>query len=376
LLPYGRQSIDDDDIAAVAAVLRGDWLTTGPAVDRFEADLAAWTGGVPTVAVSSGTAALHVAYAAAGVGSGDEVVTTPITFVATAATACLLGARVVFADVTPDTANIDPAAVQAALTPRTRVVTAVDYAGHPAELDELGRIAAGHGALLLDDAAHAIGSSWRGAPVGSLADLTTFSFYPTKNLTTAEGGAVAARDPQLLARARGFRNHGLVRDRTAQRHPDEGGWHQEVHELGLNYRLPDVLCALGSSQLRRLAWFGRRRAAIVDRYRAGLSGIDGLLLPTQRPGADPIWHLFAVQVLEGRRRALYDHLRSRGIGVQVNFVPVHWHPYFADLGYRRGSCPVAEEFYRRQLSLPLWPDLPDNQVDRVIDEVRQFFGVG
>jgi len=373
-LPYGRQSVDDDDIAAVTAVLSGDWLTTGPAVQRFEADLAEWAGGVPTVAVTSGTAALHVAYAAAGVGPGDEVVTTPMTFVATAATACLLGAKVVFADVTPDTANLDPSAVAAALSPRTRVVSAVDNAGHPAELDVLGAMATAHGALLLDDAAHSIGSTWRGVPVGALADLTTFSFYPTKNVTTAEGGAVAARDPQLLARARSFRNHGLVREPDEQRTPDEGGWHQEVHELGLNYRLPDVLCALGSSQLRRLGHFKRRRAAIVERYREGLHDLDGVLLPTQRPEADPIWHLFALQVLEGRRRALHEHLRCRGIGAQVNFLPVHWHPVFADMGYRRGSCPVAEEFYRRQLSLPLWPGLRDDQVDRVIGEVRQFFG--
>ncbi len=374
-LPYGRQSIAEEDIAAVAAVLRGDWLTTGPAVGRFEAALSEWAGGVPTVVVSSGTAALHVAYAAAGIGPGDEVVVPPMTFVSTAATAHLLGARVVFADVCPDTANIDPAAVSAAMTPRTRVVTAVDYAGHPAELDVLSALATEHGALLIDDAAHAIGSTWRGVPTGAIADLTTFSFYPTKNLTTAEGGAVVARDPRLLARARGFRNHGLVRDPRAQRTPDEGGWHQEVHEFGLNYRLPDVLCALGYSQLRRLPHFKRRRAEIVERYRDGLRDIDGLLLPAQRPEADPAWHLFALQVLEGRRRALYDHLRSRGIGVQVNYLPVHWHPVFADLGHLRGSCPVAEEFYRRQLSLPLWPDLRDDQVDRVIGEVRQFFGV-
>lgn len=376
MLPYGRQSIDDEDIAAVQEALRGEWLTTGPAVGRFEADLAEWTGGVPTVAVTSGTAALHVAYAAAGVGPGDEVVTAAMTFVATAATACLLGARVVFADVSPDTATLDPDAAASAMTSRTRVVSAVDYAGHPAELDTLRTLANDGGALLLDDAAHAIGSTWRGVPVGALADLTTFSFYPTKNLTTAEGGAVATAEPALLEAARRFRNHGLIRDPDTQRDCDVGGWHQEVHEFGLNYRLPDVLCALGSNQLRRLAGFKQRRAVIVERYRRGLSDIPGVVLPTQRPEADPAWHLFALQVLDGRRRALYDHLRGAGIGVQVNYLPVHWHPVFADMGYRRGSCPVAEEFYRRQLSLPLFPDLRDDQADRVIAEIRQFFGAG
>lgn len=376
MLPYGRQSIDADDIAAVVATLQGDWLTTGPAVERFENDLATWTGGVPTVAVTSGTAALHVAYAAAGVGPGDEVVMSPMTFVATAATACLLGARIVFADVDPDTATLDPEAAAAAMTSRTRVVSAIDYAGHPAELDTLRTVANRGGALLLDDAAHAIGSTWRGLPVAALADLTTFSFYPTKNVTTAEGGAVATGDPDLLEAARRFRNHGLIRDPDSQREPSVGGWHQEVHTFGLNYRLPDVLCALGSSQLRRLPQFKQRRSAIVERYRTGLSDVDGVLLPTQRPEADPVWHLFALQVLGGRRRALYDHLRGAGIGVQVNYLPVHWHPVFADKGYARGSCPVAEEFYQRQLSLPLFPDLHDDDVDRVIGHIRQFFGAG
>ncbi|TKG73483.1 DegT/DnrJ/EryC1/StrS family aminotransferase [Prauserella endophytica] len=373
-LPYGRQSIGDDDLAAVAEVLRGDWLTTGPAVQRFEADLAAQTGGTPAVAVTSGTAALHVAYAAAGLGPGDEVVASPMTFVATASAAALHGAKVVFADVEPDTGNLDPHAARAALTSRTKVVAAVDYAGHPAELDELRTVADSAGALLLEDAAHSIGGSWRGRPVGSLADLTTFSFFATKNLTTAEGGAVVSASERLLERARAFRNHGLVRDRAAQRYPDEGGWHQEVHAFGLNYRLPDVLCALGSSQLRRLAEFKRRRAAIHTRYDKAFADLDGVRTPVTRAGADPMWHLYPLRVLDGRRRALFDHLRGLGIGVQVNYIPVYWHPVFEDLGYRRGLCPNAERFYSEQLSLPLFPDLTESDVDRVITSVRSFFG--
>ncbi|MGW5703535.1 DegT/DnrJ/EryC1/StrS family aminotransferase [Amycolatopsis japonica] len=372
-LPYGRQSVSDEDIAAVTEVLRGDWLTTGPAVTRFEEDLAEHTGGTPAVAVTSGTAALHVAYAAAGIGPGDEIVTSPMTFVATAATAALLGGKVVFADVEADTGNLDPAAASAAVTGRTKVVAAVDYAGHPAELDELGRIAHDNGALLLEDAAHSVGGNWQGRPVGSLADLTTFSFFPTKNLTTAEGGAVVAGSDELLARARGFRNHGLVRDKAAQRYPDEGAWHQEVHEFGLNYRLPDVLCALGSSQLRRLAEFKKRRAEIHARYTAALSSVDGVLTPAVREGADPVWHLYPLRVLEGRRRALFDHLRGKGIGVQVNYIPAYWHPVFEDLGYRRGMCPNAELYYSQELSLPLFPALTDADVDRVIDEIHGFF---
>ncbi|MEY7971494.1 DegT/DnrJ/EryC1/StrS family aminotransferase [Saccharomonospora xinjiangensis] len=373
-LPYGRQSVSDEDIAAVTEVLRGDWLTTGPAVTRFESDLAEHTGGVPAVAVTSGTAALHVAYAAAGVGNGDEVVTSPLTFVATAATAALHGAKVVFADTEPDTGNLDPAAARAAVTGRTRVVAAVDYAGHPAELDALRDVADEAGALLLEDAAHSIGSTWRGKPVGTLADLTTFSFFATKNLTTAEGGAVVSPSARLLDRARAFRNHGLVRDRDSQRHPDEGGWHQEVHAFGLNYRLPDVLCALGSSQLRRLSAFKRRRAELHARYDAGLKDVTDVLTPVRRAEADPMWHLYPLRVLGGRRKALYDHLREQGIGVQVNYIPAYWHPVFADLGYRRGLCPNAETYYSQELSLPLFADLTDSAADRVIDAVRSFFG--
>jgi dTDP-4-amino-4,6-dideoxygalactose transaminase len=373
VLPYGRQSVTEDDIEAVAAVLRGDWLTTGPAVRQFEEDLTALAGGAATVAVTSGTAALHVAYAATGIGAGDEVVCAPMTFVATAATAALLGAKVIFADVSPETANLLPDAAAAAMTSRTRVVSAVDYAGHPAPHDELVKIAHDGGALLLDDAAHSIGGTWQGRPVGSLADITTFSFFPTKNLTTAEGGAVASPIPDLARRAAEFRNHGLVREPARQRHPDEGGWHQEVHDFGLNYRLPDVLCALGSSQLRRLDGFRRRRAEIHARYTAGLSDVDGVRTPTTLPGADPMWHLYPLRVLDGRRRAMYEHLRANGIGVQVNYIPVYWHPVFEDLGYRRGMCPNAEQFYAEELSLPLFPDLSDDDVDRVIDLVRQFY---
>lgn len=367
MLPYGRQSIAEDDVRAVTEVLRGDWLTTGPAVALFEAELAGWTGGVPCVAVTSGTAALHVAYVAAEVGPGDEVITSPLTFVATAATAALRGARVVFADVQPDTGNLDPDAAAALVTGRTRAITAVDYAGHPADYDELRALADRCGAVLIGDAAHSIGSAYKDRPVGALADLTTFSFFPTKTVTTAEGGAVAAADPGRFARAARFRNHGLVRDPAEQRDPEHGGWHQEVHDFGLNYRLPDVLCALGVSQLRRLGRFRARRAALVARYNTLLAGLPGLTLPAQRPYTSPSWHLYPVRIGDGRRRAVYERMRAAGIGVQVNYLPAYWHPVFEDLGYRRGLCPAAEAYYAEQLSLPLFPDLTDAEQDRVVD---------
>lgn len=367
MLPYGRQSIIESDIEAVAEVLRGDWLTTGPAVRLFESELARWTGGIPCVSVTSGTAALHVAYAAIGIGRGDEVITSPLTFVATAATAVLRGARVSFADVQPDTGNLDPDAVSALVTPATRAITGVDYAGHPADYDELRAVAEHAGAVLVADAAHSIGASYKDRPVGTVADLTTFSFFPTKTVTTAEGGAVAAVDPAHFERAARFRNHGLVRDPAEQRDPGHGGWHQEVHEFGLNYRLPDVLCALGVSQLRRLERFRARRTELVARYDTLLRDVPGLTLPAQRAYVTPSWHLYPVRVRDGRRREVYDRMRAAGIGVQVNYIPAYWHPVFEDLGYRRGLCPRAEAYYAEQLSLPLFADLSDADQDRVVE---------
>lgn len=373
MLPYGRQSLDRSDVDAVVAALGSDWLTTGPRVAEFERDLEA-VAGAPCVSVTSGTAALHVAYAAAGIGTGDEVVTSPMTFVATAATAVLQGATVVFADVEHDTANLDPGAAEAACTGRTRAVTAVDYAGHPAEYDQLRKVTDSIGATLIADAAHSIGSTYRGRPVGTLADLTTFSFFPTKNLTTAEGGAVATADAALLDRARRFRGQGLIRDPERLRHPHEGGWHQEVHDFGLNYRLPDVLCALGSAQLRRLDAFKARRAQLAARYDDALADVPGLRLPTRRAWADPLWHLYPVRVADSRRREAYDRMRAAGIGVQVNYLPVYRHPVFEDLGYRRGMCPVAEGFYAEQLSLPLFVGLTDSEQDRVVETLRVILG--
>lgn len=374
MLPYGRQSVTADDIAAVTKVLEGDWLTTGPAVRAFEEQLSSWAGGTECISVTSGTAALHTAYAACGIGAGDEVVTTPMTFVATASCAAILGATPVFADIDPDTALLDPEAAKAAVSSRTRAVTAVDYAGQPADYDALRQVTDAAGALLIADAAHSIGSQYRGRSVGALADVTTFSFFPTKNLTTAEGGAVATPHRDIATRARRFRTIGLVREYDDLRHPEEGGWHQEVHEFGVNYRLPDVLCALGIAQLNRLEAFRARRRALVARYRELLDRVDGIELLTQRPDTDPTWHLFPVRIRDGRRRAVYEKMRAAGIGVQVNYLPVYWHPVFADRGYRRGMCPNAERFYAEELSLPLFPDLTQEDQDRTVDALIAALG--
>ncbi|MEU4608650.1 aminotransferase class V-fold PLP-dependent enzyme [Kribbella sp. NPDC023972] len=371
MLPYGRQSISEDDIAAVTAVLRGDWLTTGPAVAAFEKAVSELTGGHRVVSCTSGTAALHIAYAALGVGLGDEIVTTPMTFVATASCAAMLGATVVFADVDEDTALIDPAAVSSLVSERTKVIAAVDYAGQAADYAALQPVADRVGARTLADAAHSIGGTADGRPVGDLADVTTVSFFPTKNLTTGEGGAVVCKDPSVGRRAHEFHFIGLVRDPDRFEITDEGPWHQEVHEYGVNYRLTDIASALGLSQLKRLTAFKRRRAEITARYNDALRDVDGLRTPVQRDGVDPAWHLYPVRVLGGRRREVFEGMRAAGIGVQVNYIPVYWHPVFARQGYRRGLCPNAEAFYAEELSLPLFPDLTDADVDRVIETLTK-----
>jgi len=364
VIPYGRHDINEADIAAVVDVLRGDWLTTGPIVERFEAALAEWTGGVPAVAVSSGTAALHTAYAAAGLGPGDEVITPPITFVATQAALMHLGATPVFVDVEADTALIDPAAVEAAITSRTKAIVAVDYAGHPADMDRLRAIADRHKLLLIEDAAHSLGSKYKGRAVGSLADITTFSFFPTKNITTGEGGAVVSPHPDILEKARRFSRQGLVRDQGRFVITTEGPWHQEVHEVGLNYRLTDIHAALGLSQLSRLSEFRARRAEMKLQYDEALSAIDDIETPAQRVEVEPTWHLYPLRVPKERRREIFESLRRFGVGVQVNYLPAYRHPALTHLA-KPEEFPASEGFYASEISLPLHTGLTDNDLEMV-----------
>jgi dTDP-4-amino-4,6-dideoxygalactose transaminase len=370
MIPYGRHSINDADVEAVVNALKSDWLTTGPLVEEFEAALEKIVG-APCVSVSSGTAALHCAYAAIGLKPGDEVITPPITFIATQATAALFGAKIVFADVQPDTANIDPAAVEAVITPRTKAIVAVDYAGHPADLDELRAIADKHGLYLIEDAAHSIGSTYKNRPIGSIADITTFSFFPTKNMTTAEGGAVASIHSDLLLRAKRFSRQGLVRDQREFIKKDEGAWHQEVHEFGLNYRLPDVLCSLGISQLKQINLFKQKRTDIFLKYLKSLKGIEGLKLPTHKLYTDPNWHLYPIRVEAKARRSIFDSMRASGIGVQVNYIPAYWHPIFDERKYPKGLCPIAESYYQGQISLPMHFNLSDNELESVISALTE-----
>jgi len=371
MLAYGRQSISEEDILAVVGALASDWLTTGPRVDEFEKAVSGIAGGHEVVSCTSGTAALHIAYSAVGIGRGDVVITTPNTFIATASAASILGARIEFADVNIDTGLIDPDAVASVMTDRVKVIAAVDYAGQPADYRSLIGVSGSHGAVMLDDAAHSIGSMSEGLPVGDLADVTTFSFFPTKNVTTCEGGAVVAKNASVALRAREFHRVGMVRDPLRFKMPDPEPWNQEVHEFGLNYRLTDVACALGLSQLKRLGRFKARRAEIRGRYVEGLRGVAGVIPIVQRPETDPAWHLFPVRILDGRRGAVYEAMHAAGIGVQVNYMPVYWHPVYAEQGYKRGLCPTAEAFYEQELSLPMFPNLADSDVDRVIETLVQ-----
>jgi dTDP-4-amino-4,6-dideoxygalactose transaminase len=370
MIPYGRHSINEDDIAAVVSALKSDWLTTGPLIEQFELALEKVVG-APCISVSSGTAALHCAYAAIGLGPGDEVITPPITFIATQATAALFGATIVFADVQPDTANIDPQAVEAAITSRTKAIVAVDYAGHPADLDELRAIADRHRLYLIEDAAHSIGSMYKGRPVGSIADITAFSFFPTKNLTTGEGGAVSSIHPELLERAKRFSRQGLVRNPSEFKITDQGPWHQEVHAFGLNYRLPDILCALGVSQLKRLEEFKEKKSLIFQTYVDGLQDVKGVELPIQRPFVDVNWHLFPIRIDSSKRTFLFNKLRKAGIGVQVNYIPAYWHPVFNGMGIKPGRYPESDLFYAKEISLPMFYSLGETELDRVISTFKE-----
>lgn len=368
-IPYGRQHLDDDDISAVVEVLRSDWLTTGPAVSAFEAALSEVAGGHPVVAVNSGTAALHAAYAAAGVGPGTNIVTSPLTFAATATAAMHLGAEVRFADVDPSTLLIDPRRVAALADSKTRAIVPVDYAGQPVPPEPLWELAGQVGARLIADAAHSIGGKYRGRPVGDLADLTTFSFHPVKAITTGEGGAVVVRDKALLDSVRRFRNHGLVQDRDLLDAPDEGPWHQEVQSLGLNYRMPDILAALGISQLQKLDSFLTRRSQLVSRYHQELDGLSNMRFIETPDHTIPAWHLFPVRILGGRRAEVFETLQAAGVGVQVHYLPVHRHPLMLHHGHVSHACPNAQEAYEELLSLPLYPQLTEAQQDRVIGEL-------
>lgn len=359
-LPYGRQIIDDADIEAVVDVLRSDWLTTGPAVEQFEADVCAYTGASYGVAVANGTAALHAAMFALGIGKGDEVIVTPMTFAASANCILYQGGTPVFADVDAATLLLDPAAAEAAITPRTKAIIAVDYAGQPCDWDRLRAIADKHHLSLVADGCHALGAAYRGRRVGTLADVTVFSFHPVKHITTGEGGMAVTNDAALAARMRAFRGHGITS--TASQREKSGAWFYEMTELGYNYRITDFQCALGSSQLKKLEGWIEKRNQLAQAYDTALAGSTVLPL-TKRNDIRHAYHLYVVRTPD--RDAAFKRLRAQGIGANVHYVPVHLHPYYQRLGYKKGLCPVAETAYDEILTLPLWPGMDDSDTERV-----------
>jgi perosamine synthetase len=374
MLPYGRQSLDDEDVQSVVEVLRSDWLTTGPKVGEFEEQFSAWVGAKYAVSFSSGTAALHAAAFAAGLGPGDEAITTPMTFCATANCVLYQGAKPVFADVSADTLNLDPAEVEKRISPRTKAIIVVDYAGHPADLDALRALAEPGGLLLIEDACHALGANYRGKRVGGIADMTVFSFHPVKHLTTGEGGMVTTDDAALAETLRRFRNHGISSE--ARQRQESGQWFYEMVLLGFNYRLTDIACALGISQLGKLEANLARRRQIAAQYFKAFSDLSAVEVPAVRREVDPAWHLFPIRIkperLSAGRADVFRALRAENLGVNVHYVPVHTHPYYRDrFGYRGGEYPVAEDAYQRLISLPMFHGMSDRDVEDVIAAVKK-----
>lgn len=373
LLPYGHQLIDDDDVQAVAAVLRSDWLTTGPAVTAFEQAFAGQVGARHAVAISNGTAALHAAAFAANIRPGDEAIVTPMTFAASANCIRYQGGTVVFADVRPDTLNLDPARVAEAITPRTRVIVTVDYTGQPSDLAEINALARQHNLLVIEDASHALGATYQQQPIGALSDLTTFSLHPVKHITTGEGGVITTNDDRLAARLRLFRNHGITTDHRQRE--QAGSWFYEMVELGYNYRLTDIQCALGLSQLKKLAGWVARRREIAARYSDAFSAMPEIEPPAVLADREPAWHLYVIRLnldrLRVDRARVFAALRAENIGVNVHYIPVPWHPYYQQLGYTKGRWPIAEAAYERMISLPLWAGMSDRDADDVIAAVQK-----
>lgn len=373
MLLYARQHIDEDDIAAVSEVLRSDWLTTGPAVDIFESAVATFVGARHGIAVSSGTAALHAAMYAAGIGAGDEVIVPAMTFAATANAVLYQGATPVFADVEPDTLLLSPDSVRQKIGPKTRAIVAVDYAGQPCDYDALNDIAAGRDILVIADACHSLGASDRERPVGTLARMTVFSFHPVKQITTAEGGMVVTNDECLAARTRRFRNHGL--SNTHKERAVAGSWEYNMVDLGYNYRLSDIQCALGTSQLAKLPGWLKRRAEIASYYDCVFSS-SGFVIPLRRRDrVKHAYHLYVVRLSGAarsicNRQELYTQLRAHGIAANVHYKPVHLHTYYQSrFGTGLGLCPVAEAAYERILSLPIFPAMADSDSRRVVEAV-------
>lgn len=373
-IPYGKQYIDEDDIKAVNDVLTSPYLTTGPKVEEFEKDLCKVTGAKYAVAISNGTSALHAACYAAGISKGDEVITTPITFAASANCILYCGGTPVFADIDPDTWNIDPRKIEEKITDKTKAVIAVDFTGQAVQIDEIKEICKKHNLIFIEDAAHSIGTKYKGVPVGAHADMTTFSFHPVKTITCGEGGAILTNNEEYYKKIMLFRSHGITRDENLLSHTPFKGYNEQI-ELGFNYRMTDFQAALGTSQLKKIEQFSKRRKAIVDKYNQAFAGIQELTIQKEIKESATVRHLYIIRIksdtLNVGRNEIYKALNAENVGLQVHYLPVYFHPYYQKLGYKKGLCPNAEALYEEIITIPLYYSLSDEDVDSIIEAVKK-----
>ena len=373
-IPYGRQTIEEDDIQAVVDVLKSDYLTTGPKIEEFEKMVCEYTGAKYAVAIANGTAALHAACFAAGIGPGDEVITTPITFAASANCVLYCGGTPVFADIDPRTYNIDAEDIRRKITDKTKAIIPVHLAGQPCDMDAIHAIAREHHLIVIEDGAHALGTEYKGQKIGGLSDMTTFSFHPVKPITTGEGGMIMTNNEEYYKRLLLFRSHGITRDENLMTCND-GPWFYQQLELGYNYRITDIQCALGCSQMKKLDGFLKRRRELAHNYDEAFADCENLICPYQLPGTESGWHLYIIQVKGKNRKDVFEHLRAKGIGVNVHYIPVYYHPYYREHGFADVKCPAAEELYEHIISLPIFPSLTDDDQKYVIEQVKNALSI-
>ncbi|MFS1518038.1 UDP-4-amino-4,6-dideoxy-N-acetyl-beta-L-altrosamine transaminase [Bacillus sp. SCS-151] len=373
-LPYGQQWIDDQDINIVIDVLKSKYLTTGPLLKKFEKEISTYVNSKYAVAFSSGTAALHAAVFAAGISEGDEVITTPITFVATPNCVLYQRGSPIFADINLDTNNIAAENIEALITSRTKAIIPVDFGGQPVDLDDIMSIARKHDLIIIEDAAHALGAKYKGRQIGSISDMTMFSFHPVKHITTGEGGVITTNNPDYYDKLIQFRNHGITRN-CEKMGENEGAWYYEMQFLGFNYRMTDIQAALGISQLKKVDSFISRRKAIVRKYNSAFDKLNQLTLPYEKNDRLSSYHLYVIKLdlhkLNGARKEIYEALINENIGVNVHYIPVYLQPYYQQLGYPPSLCPVAEKFYGDAITLPLFPKMTDEDVESVIKAVQK-----
>lgn len=368
-IPYGRHCIEDDDIAAVVQALKRNYIATGPGIAEFEEAFAKYVGVKYAIALSSGTAALHACCFAIGIEQGDEVITTPITFAASANCILYCGGRPVFADVDINTYNILPEDIERKITKKTKAIIPVHFTGQPCDMDAIHAIAEKHNLFVIEDAAHANGAEYKGKKIGSLSDMTIFSFHPVKHMTTCEGGMVTTNNEELYKKVKAFRAYCITKDPEVLEDKNDGPWHYEMQGLGYNYRISDVMCALGISQLKKLDLFVQKRREIAARYNEKMQNFDHITLPYQSLDGNSSWHLYTILVKNGKRREAYTKLKEAGIGVDVHYLPVYRHPYYQKHGYKDVKCVNAEQIYDQILSIPIFYKLTDEEQDYVIEEI-------